>query len=277
MARIGQGHTRRRLWLWAALLTAVLVLASFGTPKVGCANSPDDEPDVAASQVDISDLEELNRSPTARRGFNPVALWAIKPETFCPTAGTVTPLGAQGLRVIASGMRGVVAHDASRSVELAFILRGMSKDAVPLANGEMREQIGVKLRAQDTCNVIYVMWHVAPLPGVAVSVKSNPGLATHVECLDRGYINLTSTVVTPAPAVAVNEPHTLRADLNGDLLRVHADGIEVWSATLPKEAFAFDGAAGVRSDNGEFDFELRLPGGGDRTAICTNAGTEHAH
>src|SRR5258706_14518030 len=106
------------------------------------------------------------------------------------------------------------------------------------------------------------MWHVAPTPGVAVSVKSNPGQATHAECLDRGYINLKPKTSAEPPRVVVDEPHTLRAAIDGNVLRVHADGIEIWQGTLPVEAFAFDGAVGVRSDNGVFDFQLRVPGGG---------------
>lgn len=254
----------------------VSIAASFGAPKVGCAGSAEDES--AESLESISSLlEALDHTPSASDGASLGRLYPIKPAAFCTTAGAVTPVGLEALKVDTAGMRGVVARDASRSVELAFVFRGMSKGAAPLANGEMRQQIGVKLRAKDTCNIVYVMWQVAPVTRVAVAVKSNPGLATHVQCGDRGYINLKSTVEVPVPQIRLDEPHSLRADLDGDTLLVHADGIHVWTGKLPAQAFAFDGPVGIRSDNGEFDFQLRVPGGGDREAQCKNPGTEQAH
>jgi hypothetical protein len=238
-------------WIVKGIVAAAIV-ASFGAPKAECADGP------TGTRVGA-------------------ALVAIASTTFCPTAGQVAPVGARGLRVTTSGMRGVIAGDLSRSVEIAFVFRGASKDAVPLANGEMRQQIGLKLRAKDTCNVIYVMWHIAPDKGVHVAVKSNPGLVTHAECSDHGYINLESKVSVAAPEIRANQAHTLRADIDGTSLRVHADGVEVWRGALPDEAFAFDGPAGARSDNGKFDFELRIPGGGKPAARCVDSGTESAH
>ncbi len=276
MAKLGNPRKSRRLWWIAGAIAVLSIAASFGTPKVGCAGSAEDEP--AASVETVSSLlEELDHTPLAPDGASLVRLYPIRPATFCTTAGKVTPVGTEALNVDTGGMRGVLAGDSSRSVELAFVFRGESKGAAPLANGELRQQIGVKLRAKDTCNIVYVMWHVAPVPGVAVSVKYNPGLATHVDCADRGYINLKPTSDVAMPEVRLDEPHTLRADLAGDTLRVHADGMEVWSGKLPPQAFAFDGPVGVRSDNGEFDFQLRVPGGGDREAQCKNPGTEQAH
>lgn len=276
MAQLGHPRKSRRLWWIAGAIAVVSIAASFGTPKVGCAGSAEEEPAAPVEAVS-SLLEELDHTPTAPDGATLGRLYAILPSTFCTTAGEVTAVGTEALKVDTRGMRGVVAGDSSRSVELAFVFRGESKAAAALANGEMRQQIGVKLRAKDTCNIVYVMWHVAPVPGIAVSVKSNPGLATHVQCGDRGYINLKATSDVAVPLVRLDEPHTLRADLDGDTLRVHADGFEVWNGKLPPQAFVFDGPVGTRSDNGEFDFQLRVPGGGNRAAVCTNAGTEQAH
>ncbi len=251
-------------------------VASFGTPEAGWSGSAEEEP-VDSIEAVASDLETLDHTPSAPDGASIGQLYPINLATFCTTAGKVVPAGIEVLKVDTGGMRGVVAADSSRSVELAFVFRGDSKGAVPLANGEMRQQIGVKLRAKNTCNVVYVMWHVRPSPRVAVSVKSNPGLATHADCADRGYINLKSTSEVAVPQVRMGEPHTLRADLDVDTLRVYADGIDVWNGKLPAQAFAFDGPVGIRSDNGEFDFQLRVPGGGNRAAKCTNPGTELAH
>ena len=138
----------------------------------------------------------------------------------------------------------------------------------PLANGELRRQIGLKLRAMNTCNVVYVMWHVDPSPGVFVSVKRNLGASTHEQCGARGYDNIPPEESAKAAPLDRDRPHVLRADLEGSSLRVTADGVVVWRGHLPIEVFAIDGPAGIRSDNGTFDFELRVPGGARPPAPC---------
>ena len=98
-------------------------------------------------------------------------------------------------------------------------------------------------------------------------VKSNPGQSTHQECGDRGYKKVG--VVMSVPDIRVGEAHTLRADIDDTEMRIHADGVEVWKGKLPEAATAFDGPVGTRTDNGEFDFELRVPGGARSAAACS--------
>ena len=131
---------------------------------------------------------------------------------------------------------------------------GMNK--APLANGEVRRQLGLKLRAHDTCNVVYVMWHVEPTPGIYVSVKHNLGQSTHSECGDHGYTNLKPEVSAPVAALHEGEQHSLRAWIEGSRLIVSADGAVVWKGQLPSETWTFDGPVGLRSDNAIFDVRL---------------------
>ena len=188
--------------------------------------------------------------------------------SLCVTAGHVETLGARTLKVDAGGMRGIVAGAWTRSAELAFRYPGPSSVEAPLADGELRRQIGIKLRARDTCNVVYVMWHVAPTTGIHVAVKRNPGASTHAACGDRGYVSARpSELVQPAP-IRAGEDHVLRADLDGDVLTVLADGVLAWQGVLPAEASMFDGPTGIRTDNGRFDFELRVPKGSSRGPEC---------
>ena len=279
MGRLGHRRNLRRLWWIVGGLALIGVAASFGTPKAGCALSADDaeDDDEATAGGDPATTQPASASFTAGDGAVPTALAAIDPSTFCVTAGRATPAGGATLVVDSAGMRGVIASDRSRAGELAFVFRGASTKTVRLANGELRQQIGLKLRAQDTCNVVYVMWHLAPKLEIAVSVKSNPGQATHADCLDRGYINLKPARRVVPPAIAVGSAHKLRAAIEGDTLRAWADDVEVWEGTLPPQAFELDGAVGIRSDNVAADFELRVPGGGNTRARCTNPGTELAH
>ena len=195
----------------------------------------------------------------------------IRAASLCATSGLVEAVGPNTMKVSVAGMRGVVAGDASRIAEIAFTYRGSSRDIEPLANGEVRRQIGLKLRAENTCNVVYVMWHVEPTPGVFVSVKSNPGQARHAACGANGYINLRPRSSAQPAVIRVGEAHTMRAEIEGTTLRVTADGVVAWEGPLPNEAFGFDGPAGVRSDNGEFELELRVPGGAEGRASCPAA------
>jgi hypothetical protein len=182
----------------------------------------------------------------------------LTPTTLRVTSGRIESRGAGHVLVEVPGLRARSASERpARSAEVAFTYMGPTRETAPLASGELRRQIGLSLRAQDTCNVVYVMWHVEPDPGVAVSVKANPGQATHEACGASGYVNLPRSTTARAPAIRVGEPHRLRADLDGRALRVLADDVVAWEGALPDVAMRFDGPAGVRTDNGVFDLELR--------------------
>jgi hypothetical protein len=144
----------------------------------------------------------------------------------------------------------------SQKVAVNFTYLGPTSAVSHLGNGEVRHQFGIKLKAQDTCNLVYVMWNF-DTQKIAVSVKFNPGLRTHDECLDRGYIGRIKTRVSaPPPAVDVDQPHTLSADLEGQELTVGADGTIVWRGTLVPVVLEFTGPVGLRSDNARVVFDF---------------------
>lgn len=182
----------------------------------------------------------------ASMGSRPLRLSELEVEV-----GHIEALGQGALALREPCIRALARDAARQSVSLTFSYLGPSLREEPLGSGELRRQIGIKLRARDTCNVIYVMWHMAPVQGVFVSVKSNPGMHTHDQCRDRGYINLPTQGLSTK--VIGTERHTLAAMIVGERLRVLADSKVVWDGALPPEAFAFDGPAGLRSDNGQFD------------------------
>lgn len=157
------------------------------------------------------------------------------------------------LEIRNSSVRAELAH-AANAVTLEFEYSGPTARAEPLASGELRRQIGLKLRAQDTCNVVYVMWHVEPRPGIEVAVKHNPGLHDHPACGDRGYAFVKpDRALVPAP-IQPDTWHSLSARLQGRTLEVSADGTIAWQGSLPATALEFDGPVGLRSDNGRFRF-----------------------
>jgi hypothetical protein len=150
--------------------------------------------------------------------------------------------------------------EPAQTVTVPFTYLGATSEVSRLGNGEVRHQFGLKLKAQDICNLVYVMWNF-DTQKIAVSVKLNPGQSTHEQCLDRGYINnIKPRVLAPPPVVHVDQPHTLAADLHGQELRVQADGVVVWEGTLVPVVLQFQGPVGLRSDNAHVVFDFLVGG-----------------
>lgn len=208
----------------------------------------------AAVLVDL-----LLASPTSADELRPVAR-----SDLCVTNGEITAMPGGRLLVETPSSRAVLRSLTDAVAELDFRYLGPSAGAKPLASGELRRQIGLKLRAQDTCNLVYAMWHIEPDARVAVSIKRNPGMSRHEQCDAHGYINLKPTIGPTigagAPTIAPGQEHTLRAELDQSRLTVIADGKVAWSGDLGQRIFEFDGPVGMRSDNGRFDFVFRAGG-----------------
>jgi len=182
----------------------------------------------------------------------------VEAGALCVTRGRIGRLADGRLRIDEPKVRAALPGSDGNQVELRFVYAGPTESTAPLGSGELRRQIGVKLRAQDGCNLLYVMWRLQPKPGIVVSVKRNPGARTHAECANRGYRNLRGDV-GPAPEIATGSAHVLRAALAGATLRVWADGKLAWEGDLGADAAGLSGPVGLRSDNGRFEVELRAP------------------
>ncbi len=185
-------------------------------------------------------------------------LQAISADDLVVTSGRVVSAGAHGLLALRDPViRALVGTAPRRSIEIAFTYLGPTARTEPLASGELRRQIGVKLRARDTCNVVYAMWHVEPDAGLHVSVKTNPRSRTHAACGADGYAGVPPVWTrSDLPPIRTGHRRTLTAILDGDELVLNVDGAPAWRGRLPASALAFDGPAGLRSDNGEFDLVL---------------------
>jgi hypothetical protein len=183
----------------------------------------------------------------------------ITRDRLCVTNGAVT-LGKEGwLAIETPSARAVVRDVSTRAAEIRFRYLGPTAAAKPLASGELRRQIGLKLRAQDTCNLLYVMWHIEPNPRIAVAIKRNPGKHTHAQCGARGYVPLKGEKTRGLPPFVSSETHSLLAELRDDRLSVLADGQLVWEGSLGPLVSEFDGPVGLRTDNGRFEFEMFTP------------------
>jgi hypothetical protein len=187
-------------------------------------------------------------------------LQRIEREKLCVTNGVVSALPNGSLAIDTPSSRAVLRVATTQTAEIRFRYLGPSEGSKPLASGELRRQIGLKLRAQDTCNLLYAMWHIEPDSKIAVSIKRNAGKHTHEECGAGGYLNIKPKTSVALPKVAPGESHTLRAELRGTELSLVADGKPVWEGTVGSGIAAFDGPVGFRTDNARFIFEYYAGG-----------------
>ncbi|WP_375759841.1 hypothetical protein [Corallococcus exercitus] len=155
--------------------------------------------------------------------------------------------------------RAVVPESTGDEAELRFTWLGVTDPVIPLASGQRREQVGLKLRARDGCNVIYAMWRIAPSAGIVVNFKRNPDDHESRECGNAGYTTVRPRFMEPLERLSPGEPHVLRARIDADVLTVYADGQRVWEGLLPADARTLEGPAGMRTDNARVRFELLVP------------------
>jgi hypothetical protein len=153
-------------------------------------------------------------------------------------------------------MRAYINEPDALGAQLVFTYLGPTPTQAALGSGVTRVQFGLKLRAADPCNLIYVMWRVQPESKLVVSIKSNPGAHTSSQCSNRGYQNVKPAVSSAVPALASGQSHILQAVLQGDELTAYVDERAVWRGALGPIADAMSGPAGVRSDNATLEFEL---------------------
>jgi len=189
--------------------------------------------------------------------IGPIAKAQLQPNDFEVPDGKIAKAAGDRLTVSTKEMRATLKFPTQQNVTLKFIFLGQTKEVSRLGNGEVRSQFGIKLRAQDTCNIVYIMWHFSPDQKIAVSIKRNPGKRTHEDCLDSGYINNIKPRVSALPQpVHIDEPHTLSAKMSGSNLTVKADDVLVWEGDLGPVALEFDGPVGLRSDNAHLVFDF---------------------
>jgi hypothetical protein len=190
-----------------------------------------------------------SRTEAAPRNHKPtIDLAPVAADQLCVTKGALA-----GTSVVDPTMRGYARGAGGDAAALTFTYRGESFESRALAGGQERRQIGLKLRAQDSCNVVYVMWRLDPKPKLDVSVKLNPLQATHEECGADGYTKIKQRKKTFVPAFAYGKTHTLRAEIVGSELYAWIDDQLLYQGTLPDTARALKGPAGIRSDNVKFD------------------------
>jgi hypothetical protein len=198
------------------------------------------------------------------------ALRPVNLRDICVTNGEIRTGPDGRLQINSLSSRAVLRFLSQPAAEIRFTYLGSSAQSKPLASGELRRQIGIKLRAENSCNLVYAMWRIEPDSRVAVSIKRNPGMSTHEQCHAGGYINLRQTGAAEPPKIAVGQTHVLHAEMRGAILVVRADGVEAWRGDLGPVVASFDGPVGLRTDNARFAFDYLVGTAepGAATPVC---------
>ena len=178
----------------------------------------------------------------------------MTPGDFCVTEGSLEKSLGDRLSVNVPKMRAYVSRATAASAEIRFHYIGVTKEQSKLGSGQVRTQFGLKLQAQDPCNLVYVIWRIEPESKLVISVKRNPSEHTSAQCGNRGYTNIKPTRASPVPRLEAGQSHTLRAEMKEQELRVFVDNKEVWDGNIGADAARLQGPVGIRSDNAQLEF-----------------------
>jgi hypothetical protein len=178
-----------------------------------------------------------------------VKVEVVAPDRMCVTHGVM-----EGSTISDPTFRAVSTTSGGDAAQLTFKMHDWPTQTRALRSGDIRHQLGLKLRAADGCNLVYVMWRLdPPRPSIVVQVKRNPGARTNDDCGIHGYTRVRPDLRGKIPYASPGEQHTLQAEIDGDSLTAWVDGKLAWHGDLPGDARRLEGPAGVRSDNLAFD------------------------
>jgi hypothetical protein len=191
---------------------------------------------------------------------------------LCVTEGAVAESTRGQLTVTAPAMRAFAKLRIADAAETRFSYLGPSAIQSHLGSGAVREQFGLKLRAQDPCNLLYVMWRIAPGSRLVVQVKSNPAQHASARCSNHGYQTIKPRRAGQLPQLVPGEAHTLRARIQSHELRVWVDGGPMWQGEIGPYGAELAGPVGIRSDNVQIAFSLLVGPGPElapaQTPVC---------
>ena len=219
----------------------------------------------------------LAAAPARATNTVPPPLVGVSREQLCVSNGAITT-GSDGQLVIETPSAGArLLAGTAQSAELHFRFWGPSAIQKPLATGERRRQIGLKLLAEDGCNLVTALWHIAPdhgLPdhGLHVLLKRNPASHTSQQCGARGTVEMKPETAKPLPKIHPGEDHILGAELAGGRLTVRVDRTVVWQGALGDAIAGLAGPVGLRTDNVHIDFEFFTPSGNANAASTASGG-----
>ena len=176
--------------------------------------------------------------------------------------GTISQTDSGYLTVVGPKERAVRSSGRHSNATLRFRYRGPSQKTSPLDSGSVIQQIGLKMRAMNTCNLMYVMWRIKPVEEIYIAIKRNPGKSTYQDCRAHGYLVLGRVPLKPLGITAATQKtHRLGTSVTETggryACEVSIDGRRIWSGGIDAKLISnINGPVGIRSDNGSFIFKL---------------------
>lgn len=174
---------------------------------------------------------------------------AASKKDLCVTNGKVKADAAGQWEVDSSSSRFVVKNVDDNYASVRFEYLGPTQDVSLLESGTLRRQVGLKLKAEDSCNLVYVMWRIEPETDIEVLVKRNAGKSSHAACGVKGYKAIPAKFEKPVAKIETGKPRTLAAGFENGNLVVRIDGDVVWKGDPGPAARSMTGYAGFRTDN----------------------------
>lgn len=194
----------------------------------------------------LAQAQSVVTDKISRSGLCSTGIRKLFPQTF----GIETDANSRS-EVLTSLSRAVVTGNADQKVKVNFTTVGFVDD--PVNNPNNHKQMALKLKAANSCNVLYVIWDADGGP-IVVANKRNDGIVD--TCGPKGYSVIVPSASSPVPALVVGSSHTLQADYVDPVLNVYADGNLVWNGTIGKNLVPYSGPVGLRTDGMQFKFDV---------------------
>ena len=169
--------------------------------------------------------------------------------SFSANAQLKTTNGVIGYSVETPTSRADIPSHSGENLEIKVRYLGPTDQKEYFANGTYQEQVGIKLRSVNGCNVVYIMRRINPNPSISLSIKSNPGVTT--VCGDKGYTMIKSILV---PAPKIGEEFTLAGSFNQNIVTIKLNNQELFTSEVP---IVTKGDAGIRTDNAKIIFTYK--------------------
>ncbi len=196
--------------------------------------------------------QTLEREATER------SLLLIPVEALRVTEGALQRRDAYAATVTTPTLRAETNAVNPAVATLDFTYLGSIATSARTGPGDGTRQIGLELRAANSCNAVSVMWRLDPAHEIEVVLYSNPGVTRSSDCTEAGrrHVLAPSKPPAPLPPLYPGERHVLRARIVADELYVQVDGVLAWAGTLPDAARQLNGVTAVRVDNVQAHFRV---------------------
>ncbi len=223
----------------ASSLTSVSAVKLYGTYLLAQAEA-------AQMQAELRALRESGVEIALKPDATP-APHAIEPAPVASTPSFI--------RTNANNFRRPQPAENANQANLYFKIIEKMADPKALGSGVIRHQLGIMLRQNNQCNLVYVMIRLGDKPAIAVQEKVNAGQTTHQACENNGYRTIPGKAVDSLPSLQFGKLYRLQARIEGNALEVFFNQELVWRGNAPQSILSGK-QIGFRSDNLVVEYQL---------------------